>query len=257
MINKYPILNKTVDVLKPIKSIDSIGVLWSATNINILNPNDIDLLLLTHNNTSSQIIKAFQDTYEYINHSICDDAIRINMILWSKWYLISVVPKEIKWFIEDITKICIWKNIERVNKPWAAWGYIPEILLSDISKSYILYDKWQLLTNIKNNLNNHYPILLKENLMESLSFEILIKYNQLQNSQNNQLLTAVLESDLIIALIRFLYVTKEIYFIWLKHIPSFPTFKEIMANIDIAHINKIEDIEIIIKYLEKNLPILY
>lgn len=198
-------LNEIIKLHKKNNQTVSIGIVWSF-NFN-KNFNDIDMLIL-HNWNKGSFLKEIKK--KYWDYKIIDDSLRLKIDNTEFW----LVYKNYRSFLNTILKIINWKNINRVNKEWAIWGYLPEIILNDLHNMSIIYDNNLKISKLKNNLKD-YPINFKNNLLRSLKSEILIKYDfYIKSKWFNKNLAFY---DINIAIIRYLYCINNIFFSWIKH----------------------------------------
>ena len=77
----------------------------------------------------------------------------------------------------SVLKIINWKNIDRINKEWAIWWYLPEILLNDLHNMNIIFDNNWDISKLKNpihQLKEFYSVFTNFNLMIDFDLKLPI-----------------------------------------------------------------------------------
>jgi len=203
-MNFENLIDKIINSWKINLNIINILIVWSYVDSD--NFNDIDFLI-TYTGSYNTFIESMSFLWKLY---ILDDSIRFNYL----WKEVSFVFKEEVEFNNYINKIHNWDINERINKEWAIWWYVPEILLYDLVNSKILLNKNNYLLELINKLKD-FDNFNSSKIEKLLLNEIKIKLNYFElwlDNISNQICT----SDLILSIIRFIYIRNKLYFPWLK-----------------------------------------
>jgi len=206
------------------KNIETFCVIGSYSKRKNFIPNDIDCLIITNciledivieNFLTNSIsiekdkIKKSDDTFRLII-----DEIEFGLAYFNNTYFYNYIER-----IKDGNK----KELSIENRPWVIGGRIPEVLLTDILLARVIFDKEGNFNSLQQSLRKKYPKGLKDSLIEDLQNELKNKVTFIDSalSKQNFLIFDIGLGDIVIALIRYIYVQNGIYISSLKHIQSY------------------------------------
>lgn len=207
---------KFVEFHKNKKEFITFAVIGSVVRPEIKKFNDVDCLILTEKRINKQLLlhKTLNHFAFYYNGKSDDIFIyNFNELKISCFYVSQ------KSFINHVGKILNGQFAEVQLKPWVVGGKIEEVLLGDIKLSDIFFDKTRELTKIKS-LLAIYPESFRNKLLNNFSNQIKSKIELQDKIISNDFLFNLGLHEIIILLIRFIYVQQREYLLPLKHIAA-------------------------------------
>lgn len=188
-------------------------------------PNDVDCIVITNKSLSSSVKNKIHNQLAPYNINYSDDSVRLrlNSVEFGLTYIKS------KKFYSQIKSLISGHalSIRKKDVTWAVGGNLPEVMLSDLSRCRIVFDKDNLISSIKSDLLKQYPKALKVNLIDSLNCEIQTKISLIDRylKQSNAFMAKVGISDVAIAVYRLIHVNNNLYPLGLKHIQHYDYLK--------------------------------
>ncbi len=182
--------------------------------------NDIDFLIVCKQKqkVSNYILKEFEKFKTYLN----DDSIKVVNYLECEislaMYDYSELNKKISNYINGL-------ELEPVYKNWNVVGWLPECLLYDLNNMYIIYEKNEIMTNIKKKIYT-YPKKMQTSIIKLCEEKI----NILNGMSGNKIEKQIINSELLALKIRKIFAIKGIYFRGYKRIDK--TLKEMGIDIN-------------------------
>lgn len=193
---------------------EAVLLVGSAAETDVV-PHDIDLLVLSGSGTvSTEALSSVKDDL-LANDCICSDD--THRFLSNGVPDISVAFMATDSVVRELATFSAGENVAGERRYWAPGCRLPEAFAGDVLASKILYGEGCVLSQMKR-LLMPYPEAARKALLEYCEHEISAKLELLEAFPDNELNSAVVRGDLIIAFARAAYAVSGEYLRGLKRI---------------------------------------